>query len=70
MRKKFSRNNNIDEQEYKTFAYTCAALNCNNKPISTLKVKYINKTGHFCQRCTEDLIQSELAVGISKGDVI
>ena len=69
MRKKFSRNNNIDKQEYKTFAYTCAALNCNNKPISTLKVKYINKTGHFCQRCSDDLLESELAELISQGGV-
>ena len=50
----------IDKHEYK-FAYACAGLNCSNKPSITLKIKYINKTGHFCQKCTADLIKSELA---------
>jgi len=58
--------NNIDKHEYK-FAYICAGLNCSNKPSITLKIKYINKTGHFCQKCTADLIKSELAEEILKG---
>ena len=64
MSKKITPNNNINKHEYKT----CAGLNCSNKPKSTLKVKYINKTGYFCQRCTDDLLESELAEIISEGD--
>ena len=51
---------NNDVQIYKN-PDTCAGLNCSNKPTSILKVKYINKVGHFCQKCTDDLLQSELA---------
>ncbi|MER5174412.1 MAG: hypothetical protein ABJB76_02130 [Candidatus Nitrosocosmicus sp.] len=50
----------IDKQEYK-FAHTCAGLNCLNKPTSSLKIKYINKTGHFCKKCTRDLLELDLA---------
>ncbi len=59
---------NNDIQEYKTCV--CAGLNCVNTPISILKVKYINKTGHFCQQCTADLLQHELAEEISKEVVL
>lgn len=60
MRKRFSHNNTISKQGYK-FEDVCAGLRCNNKAIITLKVKYINKTGHFCHKCRDDLLQSELA---------
>ncbi len=57
---------NNDAQRYKD---SCAGTNCSSKPTFILKVKYINKTGHFCQDCTKDLLQSELAVEISKGEM-
>jgi predicted SprT family Zn-dependent metalloprotease len=60
-------NNNITE--YKTFAYSCAGLNCSSKPNHKLKIKYINKTGYFCQRCSEDLLKSELAEEIPTGEI-
>jgi hypothetical protein len=59
-------NNQYNVNEYKT----CAGLNCTNKPLSILKVKYINKTGHFCEQCTYDLIQSELAEKIQRGEKV
>ena len=59
--------NNIDKHEYK-FAYVCAGLNCSNKPTTALKIKYINKVGHFCQICTNDLLKSELAKKFVLGD--
>jgi hypothetical protein len=60
MKEKITRYYNKDVQIYKSLD-VCAGLNCSNKSISILKVKYINKTGNFCQECTEDLIQSDLA---------
>jgi hypothetical protein len=68
MNKKISCNNNIDKPEYKV-EDVCAGLKCFNKPISILKVKYINKTGHFCQKCTADLLQLELAEKIVIGEI-
>ncbi len=61
-----TRNNN-DVGAYK--GYTCAGLNCTNKPISKLKVKYINKTGNFCKRCMDDLLQLDLAEKVFVGVV-
>ena len=65
MRNKFSRSNNIDKPEYKV-EDICLGLNrggltCSNKPTALLKVKYINKTGSFCKKHTEDLLQLDLA---------
>ncbi len=68
MKEKITHYYNKDVRIYKSL-HTCAGLNCSNKPISTLKVKYINKTGHFCQRCGDDLLESELAELISQGGV-
>ncbi len=59
MNEKTTHYYNNESQIYKSL-HTCAGLNCSNKPISTLKVKYINKTGHFCQRCTDDLLTQNL----------
>ncbi len=60
---------NIDKQEYKQLI--CAGLGCKNKPVSKLKVRYINKTGNFCRKCMDDLLQSGLAekvfVGVANG---
>ena len=56
----YNIDNNI--QEYKE----CAGRGCRNHPIHNLKIRYINKTGYFCQRCTDDLLRSELAVKIQE----
>jgi predicted SprT family Zn-dependent metalloprotease len=69
MKNKFSRSNNIDKPEYKA-EDICAGLKCPNKPISILKVRYINKIGYFCQKCNADLLQQELAEEISKEVVL
>jgi hypothetical protein len=68
MIKKLSRTNNIDKPEYKEFVDSCAGLKCTNKPTTLLKVKYINKSGSFCQQCTTDLLQLELAEEIVFGE--
>lgn len=62
MSKKTAHNYNVNKHRYKT----CAGLQCLNKPITKLKIKYINKIGDFCQRCTDDLLRSELAVEIQE----
>lgn len=54
MRNKFSCNNNTHKQGYK-FENSCARVKCPNKPITILKLKYINKISYFCQQCTEYL---------------
>ncbi len=53
-------NYSIDSQIYKNL-YTCAGLNCSNKSITNLKVKYLNKTGDFCKRCAANLLDLGLA---------
>jgi hypothetical protein len=68
MKEKITRYYNRDVQIY-TSLDVCAGLNCSNKSISILKVKYINKTGNFCQGCTDDLLKSGLAEIILQGDV-
>jgi hypothetical protein len=40
----------------------CAGKDCKNISKAQLKIKYINKTGHFCESCTEYLLQNELAI--------
>jgi hypothetical protein len=45
-------------QEYKV----CAGKDCKNTAIARLKIKYIHKTGDFCESCTEYLLQNELAI--------
>lgn len=60
MRNKFSRSNNIDKPGYKV-EDSCAGLKCKNKPTIILKIRYVNKTGHFCQKCSSKLIRLELA---------
>jgi len=65
MIKKLSRINNIDKPEYKEFVDSFAGLKY-FKPITILKVKYINRHGYFCQQCTTDLLRLVLAEEISK----
>ena len=59
-------NHNNGIRKYKE----CAGLKCSKKPTSVLKVKYINKTGSFCQKCKSDLLQLELAEEIPKGEIL
>ena len=40
----------------------CACKNCTNIGTTILKVKYIQKAGHFCKACAEDLLQAELVL--------
>jgi len=73
--KKFARINNIDKPEYKVEDDVCSGLNrrgltCSNKPTALLKVKYINKSGFFCQQCTTDLLQLELAEEILSEEIL
>ncbi|HXT82821.1 MAG TPA: hypothetical protein VN704_00485 [Verrucomicrobiae bacterium] len=63
MNESLTPNYNVNKYRYKT----CAGLDCSKKPIISLKIKYINKTGLFCKRCAVDLINSELAERL--GDV-
>lgn len=64
--KKNTRNNYKDKPEYKA-EDICAGFKCIKIPTSILKVKYINKIGHFCHKCTSELLQLELAEEISRG---
>ncbi|HXS60641.1 MAG TPA: hypothetical protein VN703_07525 [Candidatus Sulfopaludibacter sp.] len=54
-----------ESQRYKT----CAGSGCLNKPTSKLKIKYINKNGFFCEKCSNDLLQSNLAERIIIDDI-
>jgi hypothetical protein len=40
----------------------CVGLGCNNNATSLLKIRYLNKSGHFCQACKNELIKSDLIV--------
>lgn len=39
----------------------CAGRNCPKIGKNTLVIKYINKTGNFCDSCSKDLLEQELA---------
>ena len=62
-----THNYNNDKLEYK-FVHICAGLNCSNKATNILNVKYINKIDYFCQQCSIDILESELAEKILSGD--
>jgi hypothetical protein len=48
-----------------SYTYTrskcCAGKGCQRKGKILLKIKYLGKTGYFCDSCTDDLLQQELA---------
>lgn len=44
----------------------CACKNCNNVPTTILKVKFIQKVGDFCNRCSKDLLHQGLAIKIGE----
>ncbi len=47
----------------------CVGLGCSNKATTILLIKYLNKKGTFCQECTTDLIESELAQVFDENDI-
>ncbi len=67
MSNKKSKSNNISYNNIQGFK-NCAGKNCSNKATSPLKVKYINKIGHFCQLCANDLLQLDLVEKINSFD--
>jgi hypothetical protein len=40
----------------------CSGKDCQNMGNSILKIKYINKSGYFCDKCTRDLLDEGLAI--------
>jgi hypothetical protein len=42
--------------------YKCSGKGCTDIGKTPLKIVYINKTGYFCDPCTEDLLDHGLAV--------
>jgi hypothetical protein len=57
-----STSNNVSI-EYKK----CAGKGCDRVGKTLLKIRYLNKTGLFCDRCTKDLLISELATKVGNG---
>jgi hypothetical protein len=51
---------NNSKQEYKK----CARRGCEKLGTITLKVRYVNKIGHFCDGCTEELTNQDLVFQI------
>ena len=40
----------------------CAGNDCSRLGVKVLKIKFINKSGFFCQVCSSELIRLKLAV--------
>jgi hypothetical protein len=40
----------------------CMGIGCKNLGRIFLKIEFINKVGHFCDTCAEDLLDEKLAV--------
>ena len=51
-------NVNYNFEQYKE----CAGKDCKGEGKILLRIKYLNKKGYFCNSCTADLLQSEIAV--------
>jgi hypothetical protein len=47
----------------------CSGKGCINTGVTLLKIVYINKTGYFCDSCSEDLLHLGLAAEVGN-DVI
>ncbi|MDN5847008.1 MAG: hypothetical protein L0H53_12125 [Candidatus Nitrosocosmicus sp.] len=45
----------------KTEFKTCPRLNCNNIGKNPLKIIYIDKVAYFCESCTKELLELNLA---------
>jgi hypothetical protein len=42
----------------------CAGKGCDRTGRTILEVRYLNKIGFFCDRCTKDLIAADLALQV------
>ena len=51
-------NNNNSEHQYKQ----CAGKDCNRIATQLLKIRYLNKFGHFCDTCKIELIDLGLVI--------
>ncbi len=51
---------NNASQEYSK----CAGRGCKKLGTITLKIKYVNKIGHFCDGCAEELTNQDLVFQI------
>ena len=45
----------------------CAGKNCIKTGKNSLVIKYINKRGNFCDSCSKDLLEEELATHLGAG---
>jgi hypothetical protein len=53
-----------DTKQFKQF---CAGRGCNKKAVRRLVIKFVSKTGWFCDACSADLIKLGLADGEGQG---
>jgi formamidopyrimidine-DNA glycosylase len=67
--------NNIKERHYilspsatllKVY-HRCSGKGCTDIGKTLLKIVYVNKTGYFCESCTEDILHQGLAVVVGAG---
>ncbi|MGH9974762.1 MAG: hypothetical protein ACRD8Z_02855 [Nitrososphaeraceae archaeon] len=42
------------------FKGICSCRNCDRKPTTSLKIKYLRKIGQFCELCAADLMKADL----------
>jgi hypothetical protein len=56
-------NSNNASLEYKK----CAGKDCERIGRTILKVRYLNKTGLFCDCCVNDLVAADLAIRVEEG---
>jgi hypothetical protein len=47
--------------------HRCSGKGCTDIGKTLLKIVYINKTGYFCDSCSEDILHQGLAVEIGAG---
>jgi hypothetical protein len=66
--------NNITGQHYILYPFAtlhkvydkCSGKGCTNIGRTPLRIASINKTGYFCDSCSEDLLHQGLAVEVGK----
>lgn len=56
-----SSSNNVNI-EYKK----CAGKGCDRVGRTILKVRYLNKTGLFCDSCVNDLVAADIAIRVEE----
>jgi hypothetical protein len=42
------------------FKGICSCRNCDRKPTTRLRIKYLRKVGQFCEPCAADLMKAGL----------